>query len=122
MLVITAACLTFFIGLAHSVLGEKYLVSRLLRRDNLPKLFGDDWFTKRLIRFAWHLTTIAWWGIAAVFWLLASPQVDLIKSLLGIFVVMFAVSGLVALVFSKGKHLSWLVFFAISGLSLFCVY
>jgi len=122
MLVITAACLTFFIGLAHSVLGEKYLVSRLLRRDNLPKLFGDDWFTKRLIRFAWHLTTIAWWGIAAVFWLLASPQVDLIKSLLGIFVVMFAVSGLVALVFSKGKHLSWLVFFAISGLSLFSVY
>lgn len=33
-----AAFLAFAIGLAHSILGERYILIRLLRRDNLPKL------------------------------------------------------------------------------------
>ena len=117
MVLAIAACLTFLIGLIHSVLGEKYLISRLLRRDNLPKLFGDDWFTKRLLRFAWHLTTIAWWGMAAIFLELANPEVTLTVNISWILALVFALSGSIALFFSKGKHLSWLVFFAIAGLS-----
>lgn len=52
-----AALLAFGLGLAHSVLGERYILRRLLRRPDLPALFGSDDFTKRTLRFAWHLTT-----------------------------------------------------------------
>ena len=58
--------LLLIIGIIHSYLGEKYLLIRLFRRDDLPKLLGSDWFTKRVLRFAWHLTTIAWWGFVWV--------------------------------------------------------
>jgi hypothetical protein len=54
----------FAIGLAHSVLGERYILMRLFRHTDLPKLFGGTEFTIRALRFAWHLTTIAWWGAA----------------------------------------------------------
>ena len=65
--------LLLIIGLIHSYLGEKYLLIRLFRRDNLPKLLGSDWFTKRVLRFAWHLTTLAWWGFSAILYVLSNP-------------------------------------------------
>lgn len=48
-----AAALLIIIGFVHSYLGEKYLLIRLFKRDNLPKLLGSDWFTKRVLR--WYL-------------------------------------------------------------------
>ena len=37
------------VGLVHTIVGEKYLVRRVLKRD-LPHLFGHDSFTKLTIR------------------------------------------------------------------------
>ena len=116
-MLIVASILAFLIGLVHSVLGEIYLISRLLNRDNLPKLFASDDFTKRLIRFAWHLTTIAWWGLAAILWVLASPNFELIATIQSIIAMTFLVSASIAFIYSKGKHLSWIVFLLISLLS-----
>jgi hypothetical protein len=72
LLLSAAALLCMLIGVAHSYLGEKYILIRLFRRDNLPKLLGSDWFTKRTLRFAWHLTSIAWWGFAALLFTIAA--------------------------------------------------
>ncbi|MBK7012660.1 MAG: hypothetical protein IPH43_08315 [Xanthomonadales bacterium] len=58
-----AALLIALLGLAHSVLGERYILVRLFRRD-LPKLFGGTRFTRNTLRFAWHLTTMFAWGIS----------------------------------------------------------
>lgn len=66
-----AAFLAFAVGLVHSVLGERYILMRLFRRDDLPKLFGGTAFTIRTLRFAWHITTVAWWGFAMVLGLMA---------------------------------------------------
>ncbi|MCG8458020.1 MAG: hypothetical protein MI919_17220 [Holophagales bacterium] len=112
----TAALLTFAIGLAHSYLGERYLLIRLFRRENLPRVLGSTDFTKRTLRFAWHLTTVAWLGLAAILILLANPPIapDRIGLVLSItFFVHFAV----ALVASRGRHLSWIVFLAIALLA-----
>ena len=38
---------------------------------DLPRLFGSDWFTRRTLRFAWHITSVAWLGFAAL--LVAGP-------------------------------------------------
>jgi len=114
---LVAGWLAALLGLAHSWLGERYVISRLLRRTDLPKLFGSDLFTRRTLRFAWHLTSVAWFGFAATLWVLGSPhggEADLAGSILGVVARTFALSGLVALVGSRGRHLSWIVFLAIA--------
>ena len=71
---LVAATLLAVTAAAHSVLGERYILVRLFRRDDLPRLFGSDAFTKRTLRFAWHLTTIAWFGLAAILEALAQSR------------------------------------------------
>lgn len=111
-----AAFLLIFIALVHSILGEKYILIRLFRRNNLPKLFGGTWFTENTLRFAWHVTSFAWVGFAAV---LVTYEMNLSNPEQKILLVTFAtffLTGLVAFVFSKGKHLSWIVFWAIAAI------
>lgn len=112
-----AAALAFFLGLAHSVLGERYILIRLFRRDNLPKLFGGTQFTTQTLRFAWHITTILWWGFAAMLWLLGSGQTgpSLTLSIIGYTSI---AGGLLPLIITRGKHLSWLVLLIIGGIAL----
>ena len=114
-----AATLTVAIGLVHSVLGERYILTRLFRRD-LPKLFGSDDFTRKTLRFAWHITTLAWFGIAAVLILVHTGGATNTSIVLAI-AATFALTGLVALVASRGRHLSWIVFGAIAALCYFAV-
>jgi len=113
-MLLAGSLLLILIGFVHSILGEKYLLIRLFRRDNLPKLMGSDWFTKRVIRFAWHITTVAWWGFAAILYFLSNPSDSVRAEILISISLVFAVSGLISLIFSHGKHLSWLFFFGIA--------
>ena len=119
MLLVVGSFLLIFIGFVHSYLGEKYILIRLFRRDNLPKLLGSDWFTKRVLRFAWHLTTVAWWGFAAILYFLSNSSDNIRSEVLIIITVVFAISGIISLLYSRGKHLSWLFFFGIAGTSWF---
>ncbi|KXI27453.1 hypothetical protein [Paraglaciecola hydrolytica] len=116
-MLLVGAILLVIIGVIHSYLGEKYILIRLFKRDNLPKLLGGDWFTKRVLRFAWHITTLAWWGFAAILYVLSVPSVDVQAEILYIIAGVFALSGTVSLLFSRGKHLSWLCFFTIAVIS-----
>jgi len=60
-----AAGILIAVGGIHSVLGEVGLVSPLLADRTwsvrLPRRVAD-----RVLRFGWHLTTLAWWALAAV--------------------------------------------------------
>jgi len=112
-----AAGLTVLLALAHSYLGERYILIRLLRREDLPRLFGGVDFTKQTLRFAWHLTSLAWVGFASllVSWA-TTPAAGPPTGPRAIVAVTFAGSGVVALLASRGRHLSWVVFFAIAAL------
>jgi hypothetical protein len=111
-----AAGLTTLLAAAHSYLGERYILMRLFRRTDLPKLFGGSEFTTRTLRFAWHITSVAWLGLASLILVLAqSPgaaQVAQARLIAGA----FGISGLAALVGSRGRHLSWVVFLVIAAL------
>lgn len=113
---LVAAGLAILLAAAHSYLGERYLLMRLFRRDNLPKLLGGVEFTKQTLRFAWHITSIAWLGLASLIVVLAaSPgasQLAQARLVAGV----FGLSGVLALFGSRGRHLSWVVFLAIAGL------
>jgi len=111
-----AAGLATLLAVAHSYLGERYILIRLLRREDLPKLFGGVEFTKHTLRFAWHLTSIAWIGLAALITVLAYSANDADRMQAHLISGVFAISGIVALVGSRGRHLSWVVFFAIAAL------
>lgn len=102
------------IALAHSYLGEKYILIRLFRRP-LPKLFGSDQFTRQTLRYAWHVTSVTWMAIAGVFLLVASDAATP-HNILYVFGSMAGAIAIIALVASKGKHLSWIVFGLIAAL------
>ncbi len=114
---IVGAVLAFAIGLAHSYLGERYILIRLFRRGNLPRLFGSDDFTKRTLRFVWHVTTIAWWGLGALLVVYAASQVDQAgRVVLAVVALTFLVMAVITLVHTRGRHLSWVVFLVIAVL------
>lgn len=112
-----AASLLIAVAFAHSYLGERYILIRLFKRDSLPRLFGSDDFTKRTLRFAWHLTSIAWLGMAGIIVAMTQPDFDNML-VCRIIAVTFLIHFLIALFGSKGKHLSWIVFGLISLLLL----
>ena len=114
-----AAFLATAIGIAHSYLGERYILIRLFRRDDLPKLFGSSEFTIRTLRFAWHVTTIAWWGFAVILVVLANASVPTGSAIGLVIGCTFLVHFAIALVGSRGKHYSWPVFLAIGILAIY---
>lgn len=113
----TAAILVVLLGAAHSYLGERYILIRLFRRGDLPKLFGGTRFTQDTLRFAWHITSVTWLGFAGLLIALALPGGVEPRVHGWVIGATFAVSGLVALVGSRGRHLSWIVFFSIAALT-----
>lgn len=108
---LVAAGLSVLVGLAHSYLGERYILIRLFRRPDLPQLFGSDVFTKRTLRFAWHLTSIAWVGAAVSLWVLGRG--DAIGGI-RVFSATFVATAAMTAAGSRGRHLAWPVFLAIA--------
>jgi hypothetical protein len=107
-----AVVLIVAVGAAHSYLGERYILIRLFRRPDLPRLFGSDAFTRNTLRFAWHLTTVAWLGFAAILWVLGRGSAhDGIR----VVSVVSLVSALVTIVGSRGRHPAWIAFLAIAA-------
>ncbi len=113
-----AAFLAVSVGVAHSWLGERYILIRLFRRSDLPTLFGSTEFTTRTLRFAWHVTSVAWWGFAAILVLMARPAFS--RASVGIVIgFTFLVHFLIAVAGSRGRHLSWIVFLLIGALAIY---
>lgn len=108
---VVGAALALGVGEAHSYPGERYILIRLFRRPDLPHPFGSDLFTRRTLRFAWHLTTLAWWGFAVLLHLLArGASVAAVGSAIA---GTFLATALLTFLGSRGRHLAWPVFLAI---------
>lgn len=116
-----AALLLLLTGAAHSYLGERYILMRLFRRQDLPRLFGSTEFTSRTLRFAWHITSVAWCGFAAILVSIANPPASpaAIGRIIGI---TFLAHSAIALAGSRGRHLSWMVFLAVAALVMYATW
>ena len=112
-----AAVLIALLSIAHSFLGERYILTRLFKRDNLPKLFGGTEFTTRTLRFAWHVTSVVWFGIAVILWQASSGSLDQ-KFVVKTIGYTSIASGFLPLLITRGRHLSWIAFFLVGGLCL----
>lgn len=113
-----AAVLLVGVGVAHSWLGERYVLRRIERSGGLPKLtLGGVEMMSQILRFAWHITSIAWFGVAAILVLMAHDA--LTRGNVGAAIgATFLVSALMSGIPSRGKHYSWLVFLAVAVLVL----
>lgn len=112
---LVGAAIAVSLAVAHSLLGERYILVRLLRRPNLPHLFGSDAFTKQTLRFAWHLTSIAWLGFAAILCILAIGDApDQAAGIIAVIGATYLMSAVIAALATKGRHLAWLAFLAIA--------
>ncbi|MGH1489310.1 MAG: DUF3995 domain-containing protein [Acidimicrobiales bacterium] len=94
---VTAGCLAM-LGVAHSALGETDILRPLFAaewRTTMPR-----WAVVKILRFAWHLTSVAWFALAAIV-LGADPLVAV--------GVMSLVSAASIFVMLRG-HLAWPLF------------
>ena len=117
-MLLVSAVLVFLTGCAHSYLGELYILIRLFKRGNLPRLFGGTEFTQGTLRFAWHITTVAWWAIALLL-LFAHRGTLSTTSVLHVIAGAAMASAALPIIFTRGKHLSWVVFLLVAALVLF---
>lgn len=114
-MLLAAAAIIFVTGCAHSYLGERYVLTRLFRGGVLPKLFGGTEFTKGTLRFAWHLTTVAWFAFAAILVLVHVGALSRF-AVLAVIAAACVLSAVLPIVFTRGKHLSWVAFLVIAAL------
>ena len=112
-----AALLAVALGLAHSILGERYILMRLFRRDNLPTLWGGTAFTTGTLRFVWHETTVALLGFAVLLIQLGQGGLTAVACAQTLGWTLIA-AGLLPLVLTRGRHPSWIALFIIGGIAL----
>src|SRR5262245_28989482 len=114
-----AATLCAGVGITHSYLGERWVLVPMYARYELPVLRGSDRGTKNVMRFAWHLTSVAWWGLGAVLLILALPSVNPMTLIAKAIAVTFAIHAVITAGASRGRHYAWIVFGAIAVLAWF---
>ncbi|MCM5680888.1 hypothetical protein M8A51_15285 [Schlegelella sp. S2-27] len=116
-----AAVLTFVIGVAHSVLGERMVFHRMRRAGPIPTDGGTLLREGhvRILWASWHVATALGWCVAAAlvgFSLPSSNAQEVLIVARAIMVAMVACSLLV-LVGTKGRHLGWAGFLGVAVLT-----
>jgi CDP-diglyceride synthetase len=112
-----AAVLSASLAVAHSWLGERWIIQPVLAMENIPQLFGSRRGMKKILRFAWHLTSVFFVGMAAV--LLHYSVVGSDRAVLFIISITYLLSAVMTLAVSRGRHYAWVVFVIIGLLTWF---
>ncbi len=101
--ILAASCFGV-LALAHSALGEKEILAPLFRAEwETPT---PRWAVQRILRFAWHLTSIAWIGLGAA--ALGAP--------VGLCIAGVGLSSGAVVFFTLRGHLAWPLF-TLAGLA-----
>jgi hypothetical protein len=86
-------------ALVHSILGARRLLAPLL--DGRDGMLGND-LTRRILRFAWHATSVLMLvSAAAVAW----PGTP--KPLIAVIGAAWLATGLTNAAYTKGRHIAW---------------
>lgn len=113
-MLILAAFLLICVGLMHSVLGGKRLITPLLRRDDLPVILGSIENTRLTLWVGWHLLTLFFWANAISITVIALEPAFLIETVLLTIAISTGLAGCLALILTRGKHRSWIMFLPVS--------
>lgn len=95
------------LGVVHSALGERYVFPRLFRCEDLPLLRRSREYTKSILRWAWHLMSLAWFGFAYILFLIAADHAPNAVELSRIIAVVFGLTCVIAFATTRGRHVAW---------------
>ena len=117
-LLISAAVL-LSIGILHSVVaewtGERRLVWRITQLTLFDSSDAKDLLAKRIVRLAWHLTSLTWCGIAAALaYVSFAEQAESLLIVVRILGLTFLFHSVLSLIIARGKHPSWHLFLIVS--------
>ncbi len=117
-----AAAVLFCIGILHTVVaewkGDRRLVSRITRLTLFDSDDDKDALAKRIVRLAWHATSLVWCGCAVVLAYLAFVEASgPVIAVVRILSVLFLLHSVLSLAIARGKHPSWLGFLVVAVLS-----
>ena len=123
MFLLGAALLLAYIGIKHTVVaewrGERRLVKRICSQVLYEGVDEKDVLAKRIVRLAWHLTSVMWCGVAGVIVYLASADVSTTSLVVvRILAATFLLHSLLSLLLVRGQHASWYGFLAVGALLL----
>lgn len=114
---LAAAIILVGLALAHSWLGERRLIGPLLAQAR-EGMLARSRFARQTLRFAWHLTSVAFVGLAAPLVVYAFHQIDDGARLaLRLIAACAFVMGAIALASSRGRHLAWPFFLGAAALT-----
>lgn len=116
MLVAVAVLLIILSGF-HSIAGERLILGRI-EIQALPKIWGSHQATFRTIQATWHFVSALWLGLALQFLVMHFYPGYMFKAVLITFGVIFAFFTILPLIWSSGKHKSWIAFGLMSVLLL----
>ena len=119
MLNLIAAVLLVIVGLFHSVIGGKRLIAPIVARSDLPVILGSIEMSRVTLRAGWHALTLFWFALAIA--LVLASRLPFEPMVYSVFGAAFLISGVIAVILGRGRHLSWLFFLPIGGLLLWPV-
>ena len=108
-LLLFAALVVAVIGLVHSILGERVVFPRLFALPDLPLLRRDRTYTVAVLRYAWHLTSVAWWAAGALLIVLWWGKGDLRQSVV-VVASLLLLTGVTILATCGRRHPGWPLF------------
>jgi hypothetical protein len=109
-LLFVSAGITTLIAVLHSYLGEKKILPRLLA--NTGSIFRDPALIRSILRWAWHLTSLAWIALALLLVAMTRVPADARTLPVAIIAGYLALSGLICFVTTRGRHIAWPFFLA----------
>src|SRR4051812_25779470 len=112
-----AALLAFLLAVTHSWLGEVRILQPIFAVEDLPKLRGSRRAMQRIVRFAWHLTSLFFVGMAAILFYFSRAMKDV--TVLEIISITYLISAVITISVSRGRHYAWVIFLAIGLLAWF---
>lgn len=112
-----ATALAVLTGITHSVFGE-ILIFRRLPRDGDGKPL--QWRPLGVLWASWHIASVMGWALAAVLWQLATaPEPFALRAFtLNTIAAAYALSGLLVLIGTRGRHPGWAALGAVAALIL----
>lgn len=114
---VLAALVTTIVAITHSWLGEVRLIGPLLSPEHRIGVLAHR-YARLILRFAWHITSLAWICIAGILLTLSSVPLDRTgRMILACIAVTFLISGLISLIISRGRHLGWPLLLAVAAFS-----
>lgn len=104
-LIIAAIAFLLITALLHSIAGEHFLIKPMFKYRGNRVLENE--LARLVLRFAWHLTSVLWFLLAAILYLLAFDAEHLSVGILFYTGVAFVGIGLFDLIASRGRHIGW---------------